>query len=160
MAKAKEAKGTQEESAGVDFSDGEKSESLVINLNEVGDSTFEAIPRGMYNCVVDELSFEHSQRSGNPMWSWRLEVEDGDYAGRKLFFHTVFAGDGLSRTKKTISRVAPELLEGPFNPQEVADNGTLVGRRVKARVDIRPYEGEQRNNVKDLFPPEDGGSFM
>ncbi len=157
---AKANKKESKESAGVDFSDGDSTgEALVVDFSQVGDSTFEAIPRGMYGCVVDELTFEHSQRSGNPMWSWRLEVEDGDYAGRKLFFHTVFAGDGLARTKKTIGRIAPDLLEGPFNPEEVATSGKLVGLRLKARVDIRPYEGEQRNNVKDLFPAEEGGSF-
>lgn len=157
MAKAKK---DEPESAGVDFSDGDDGESLVVDFSTVNDSTFEAIPRGMYNCTVDELTFEHSQRSGNPMWSWRLEVADGDYAGRKLFFHTVFKGDGLPRTKKTIGRVAPELLQGPFDPEQIANDGTLLGRSVKARVDIRPYEGEKRNNVRDLFAAEEGGSFV
>ena len=139
------------------FSDEQNTgEGFLVDFNDVDDSTFEAIPRGQYPCVVDELTFEYSQNSGNPMWSWRLEVEDGEYAGRKLFFHTVFAGNGLPRTKKTISRVAPELLEGPFDPQQIADDGVLLGRRVKARVDVRMYEGSKRNNVKDLFPSEDG----
>ncbi len=157
MAKAKKKDDVVVE--GVDFTEGESTEALVVDFNDVGDSTFEAIPRAMYNCTVDELTFEHSQRSGNPMWSWRLEVEDGDFAGRKLFFHTVFKGDALPRTKKTLSRVKAELLEGPFNPEEIANSGEMIGLRVKARVDIRNYEGEPRNNVKDLFEAGEVDSF-
>jgi len=145
---------------GVDFSEGGEAGGVVIDFNSVEDSTFEAMPRGMYNCVVEELNFEYSQNSGNPMWTWVLAVEDGDYAGRKLFFHTVFAGGGLPRTKKTLSRVRPQLLEGPFNPEEVAAEGSLQGMKVRARVDVRPYQGEQRNNVKDLFEVEGGEGFL
>lgn len=139
---------------GASFSEGE---SVVVDFNDVEDSAFEALPKGMYNCRVDELTYDISQNSGNPMWTWILEVEDGDFAGRKLFFHTVFAGKGLPRTKKVLQRVAPKLLEGPLNPEEVANSGSMIDLRIRARVDIRKYEGEDRNNVRDLFPPEEGG---
>lgn len=141
---------------GVDFSAGEGGE-VTVDLNNVEDSSFEVLPKGMYNCVVDSLEFEYSQNSGNPMWSWVLEVEDGEFAGRKLFFHTVWAGKGLPITKRVISRVCPELLSGPFNPEQVAAEGNIVGRRVKARVAIRKFEGENRNNVRDLFAADEGG---
>lgn len=146
---------------GVDFGESTDSEGLVIDLNDVEDSSFEAIPRDMYVCEVDSLEFGYSQNSGNPMWTWVLAVAGGEYEGRKLFFHTVFAGNGMPRTKKTLSRVAPELLQGPFDPEKVADEGSMIGRKVKARVDIRKYEGEPRNNVRDLFAAEEGdGDFI
>lgn len=131
---------------------------LVIDLNEIEDSSFEAIPRGVYPCIVAALNFEYSQNSGNPMWTWELEVSEGDYAGRKLFFHTVWAGKGLPRTKKIIAELMPELFEGPFNPEEVAGEGRMLGINVRARVDIRMYEGEKRNNVKNLMKAAEGGS--
>jgi len=141
---------------GVDFGDNTDAEGLVVDLNNVEDVTFEALPRGMYTCEVDTLEFTYSQNSGNPMWTWTLAVADGEYEGRKLFFHTVFAGNGLPRTKQVISRVAPELMESAFDPVKVADEGSLIGRKVKARVDVRPYEGQQRNNVRDLFAAAEG----
>lgn len=141
---------------GVNFGEGSEAEGLVVDLNSVEDATFEVLPRAMYLCEVDSLEFTYSQNSGNPMWTWTLAVAEGEFEGRKLFFHTVFAGNGLPRTKQVISRVAPELMEGPFDPQQVADEGTLIGRKVKARVDVRPYEGQQRNNVRDLFAADPG----
>jgi hypothetical protein len=66
--------------------------------------------------------------------------------------------DQRPRLKKILSRIAPELLEAPFNPQTVADQGTLVGKSVTLRVDIKPYQGKPRNNVRDVLPASESGS--
>jgi len=149
------------EDEGVNFDDTTASEGgITIDLNDVEDGGFEAIPKGVYDCVVSELTFEYSQNSGNPMWTWVLEVNDGEHSGNKLFFHTVWAGKGLPLTKKVISEVAPELFESPFDPEQVANEGTLLGRSVRARVDIRMYEGSKRNNVKTLMKAGEGSDFL
>jgi len=162
--KADEAPDNDYEEEGAGFEEGQGSEGqeghLIVDLTDVEEVKYEAIPRANYPVVVNEVVFEYSQAKGNPMWSWQLEVEEGDYAGRRLFFHTTFNEGGLPRTKQVIARVAPELLEGPFDPEEVAMNGDLVGKRATARVDIRPYQGQKRNNVRDLLAPSDEGSFM
>lgn len=152
------AKKKEAESEGMETEGGEGQEGgLTVDLSGVDENAgFELIPRGIYNCVVDDLEFGYSQNSGNPMWTWRVEIEDGDFAGRKLFTHTTFNEGGLPRTKKAIMRVAPELLEGPFDPEEVANDGTMVGKRLRIRVDIRPYQGEKRNNVREILAPESG----
>jgi len=147
---------TVQEGDAVDFS-GEEGEAVVVDLSGVdADAGFEVIPRGIYPVTIAALEFGMSQRSGKPMWTCELEIEDGEYAGRTLYHHISFSEKALPRTKKTISRIAPELLEGPFSPEEVADESTLLGRRARARVDIRRYEGENRNNVRELLEPEDG----
>lgn len=134
--------------------------SSMVDFSDTDDPAgFELMPRAMYPCVIEELEFTYSEKSGNPMWSWVLEVEEGEFAGRKLFYYTVFEGKGKPFTKKTLSRVAPELLEAPFDPQQVADDGTLLGRRVRARVGTKRYQGETRNDVKDLFEGE-GQEFV
>lgn len=159
MAKAAKKK----KSSGVDFEGGvgqDEEGGLVVDLSGVDEQgNFEAMPRGTYNCSVLNLTFDYSQRSGNPMWTWELEVDDGDYAGRHLFHHTTFNEKGLPRTKRTIGRVAPELLEGPFNPETVALEGTMLGKKCRARVDVKPYEGQMRNNVRDILAPDDGDGF-
>lgn len=132
----------------------------LVDFNDTEDGDFELMPRAMYNCIVEELEYTRSEKSENAMWAWVLEVEDGEFAGRKLFFYTVFEGKGKPRTKKILSRVAPELLESPFDPQQIADDGILLGRRVRARVGTNRYEGEMRNNVKDLFEAEDSDGFV
>lgn len=94
------------------------------------------------------------------MWTLTLEVADGEYAGRKLFTHFVFAGKGLPITKRNISRIAPELLEGPFDPTDPEVQSQMEGKALRAKVTVRKYEGEDRNNVNGLFPPTEDGGFM
>lgn len=140
-------------------------DDIVVDMGGVDEnaSSFEALPRGMYNAVVDSVEYTKS-KSGNFMWSWQFQIEDGEYAGRKLFYHSVFMEKTMPRVKKDILRVAPEILQGPFKPKQVADEGLLLGKRVKLQVDIRMYEGEKRNNVKQLLAPaaegEGGGNFF
>ncbi len=162
MAKAKPAEAAEaaEETEGMETEGGESGQEggLVVDLRDTDENAgYELLPRAVYACVIDELEFGYSQSSGNPMWTWRVEVEDGDFAGRKLFTHTTFNEGGLPRTKKAIMRVAPELLEGPFDPEEVAASGVMVGKRLRVRVDIKPYQGEKRNNVREILAPAGGG---
>ena len=145
----------------------EDGEGLVVDLANTGEGGFVALPRGIYACTVAQLDYGKSQRSGNWMWTWQFEVEDGEAKGRKLFYHTVFNEGGMPRVKRTLSRIKAEggfeqsLLSGPFNPKTVAEEGRLLGARCRVRVDIRNYEGQKRNDVKDVLAPmaDAGGGF-
>jgi hypothetical protein len=132
-------------------------DGFAVDFTNVGDqSGFEAVPRGVYNAVVDDCTYSLSQASNNPMWTWKFEIEDGDHKGRKLFFHSVFAASSMPRTKKTLGILFPEGLAQQFKPKQVAESGVLLGRRCQIRVDIKPYQGEMRNNVRDVLPPKAG----
>ena len=147
MAKAK----AKDEDEGVNIDDDSQEGGCVVDFSNVDDvGEFEAIPRGKYPCVVDSLEFDYSQSKGNPMWTWTLEIEDGEFAGRKLFFHTTFHDKGLPFAKKTLAAVAPQYLESSFDAEAVADSGDLVGIRVTAEVTQKKYEGRMRNNVRGL----------
>ncbi len=135
--------------AAVDFSEGD---SLSVNLAEVEDTAFEALPKGTYPCTIAECEFTFSQAKGNPMWTLQLEVSEGEFAGRKLYNHLVWAGAGLGITKQNIGRIAPELLEGPFDCDDEEVIASMLGRQVTAKVTQRMYEGSMRNNVTGLFP--------
>lgn len=126
-------------------------EDLVVDLSNAEDG-FELMPRATYNCIVSDLEYGYSQ-ANNPMWTWKLEVEDGEYSGRKLPYYTTFSDKAIGMAKQTIGRVAPDLAGKPFNPSEIADSGVLIGVRCRAKVIISRYEGEKRNNVRMLMPP-------
>ncbi len=140
----------------VDFSQGD---SLMVDLNQVEDVSFEALPRGIYPCVIAECEFSYSQSAGNPMWTLVMEVSDGEYTGRKLFSHLVFAGKGLPITKRQLSRIAPELFDAPFNPEDDDTIASMLGKNINVKTAPRKYDGEMRDNVRDLFPPSEDGGF-
>ena len=138
----------------VDFSEGD---NLVVDFNAVEDTAFEALPKAMYPCTIAECEFGYSQSKGTPMWTLQLEVSEGEYAGRKLFNHLVFAGAGLGITKQNLTRIRPDLMESPMDPKDEETIASMLGLAVKAKVTVRKYEGEDRNNVQGLFPGEGDG---
>ena len=142
--------------AAVDFSEGD---SLMVDLNEVEDVSFEALPKGIYPCVIAECDFSYSQSAGNPMWTFVMEVSEGDYTGRKLFSHLVFAGAGLPITKRQLSRIAPELFDAPFNPEDDDTITSMVGKNINVKTQPRKHEGVMRDNVRDLFPASEDAGF-
>jgi hypothetical protein len=155
------------EAAGVDTGmETEDGEGLTVDLSNTSEKgNFEVVPRGIYPMMVSQLDFGRSQRSNNPMWTWIFEVEEGnEYAGRKFFYHTVFNEGGMPRVKRTLARIKDEtgyaqtLLSTRFNPEAVANEGKLLGARCRVRVDIRVYNGEKRNDVKDVLPPQEGAA--
>lgn len=135
--------------------------SVMVDLTNVEEAGgFEVIPRGTYDCVIEDCTYSLSQNSGKPMWTIKLSIVSGDYEGRKLFTHQSFSEKALPMTKRTLAQIAPEFLSGPFSPEDEAHK--MQGRRVRAKVKIEPYQGEPRNRVQDLLPPADGagGAFF
>jgi hypothetical protein len=144
------------EEEAVDFSEGD---SLVVDFDNVEETVFEALPRGIYPCTIAECEFTYSQSGGNPMWTLQLEVSEGEYAGRILYSHLVFAGKGLGFTKRQLNRIAPDLIAKPFDVQDVEVISQMLGRNLKAKVTTRMYEEQLTNNVRDLLAA-DGDSFV
>ena len=147
-----------DEVEGIDEEDGAEGDDPVINLEEVEESgEYTPMPRGTYNCEVANVEYGFSQSSGNPMWTVTLDVMDDGYEGRKLFTHLVWAGKGLPRTKQACAQIFHEQIPdlSQVRPRALAESGELVGVRCRARVNIRLYEGQKRNNVQNLMAPSD-----
>ncbi len=138
----------------VDFSEGE---SLVVDMSGVDEAQeFEAIPAAMYTCQIIENEFGYSNEKGTPMWTLVLEVNEGEYAGRRLWNHWVMAGKGLPFTKKDIAQIAPELLE-PFDASDPEIVASILGRDCRAKVTLGRYQGSPSNNVRGLYAVAEGG---
>lgn len=153
---------TFEEGSGMSTED---SGGMSVDLSGTDENAqVEAMPRGIYPVVLDQLDYGQSQRSGNNMWTWIWEVSDGEYAGRKLWLHTTFTEAGLPRVKRTLARIKTDdgyeaqLLTSRFNPENVANEGRLLGARCRLRVDIRVYQGRKTNNVRDVLAVTGEGS--
>ena len=144
------------EEEAVDF---EQGDSLVVDMSGVEEASFEAIPAGRYPCQIVECEFGYSKAKGTPMWTMQIEISDGEHAGRKLFVHWVWGGKGLGFTKKDLAQVAPELIESPFDVQDVDIISSMLGKDVIAKVTLGLYEGEKNNSVRGLFAAGDGGGF-
>lgn len=137
-----------EEYASAVFEDGG---SLVIDLGNIEESKFEAIPKGIYNAEVDQVDYQLSKNSGAPMFQFVFTIEGGEYAGRKLFFYTSFSPKALSGTKTALLRIDPLIFNGPFKPQEIAETGALLGKKVRIKVVPDEYNGEVRARIQTIL---------
>ena len=139
-------------------------EGMVFNLNEVEEqSSFEVLPKGTYNAIVEEFEYTTSQSSGSPMIKCVYSIIDGEYADRKIFDYYVLTGEGakyaLPRLKQLITRVVPEEDSTSFNPVKFADSGVIINRQCRITLGIQTqkkgeYKGEKRNNVREILAAE------
>jgi hypothetical protein len=157
-----EVRGQFEEGQGLSTEDGD---GFSFDMDDVeADKGFEPLPQGVYSCTIEELEYRISA-AGKPMWAAKLAVVGGpgsmnyEEMNRKLFWNQSWAPTMLSRGKATLQKIAPELTKGSFNPKKCADEGILLGRPLRAKVAIKVYNGEKRNEVKDVLAPTlDGAS--
>ena len=110
---------------------------LVVDLSNIQEAKFEAIPKGIYDGEIDTVEFGMSQNSNAPMLTLQIAITNNEaYNGRKLYTYWSFSAKALPFTKAAINRVAPELTTGAFDPQKVADQGLLIGKPCRIRVAI------------------------
>ena len=141
---------------------------MVFDLSGVEENkSFEVIPKGTYDAVVDELDFGES-KAGNPMVTVKYALTSPEYENRVIFDYWVLQGKGsefgLAKLKKFLTRVVPETDLSSFNPQTFADEGAAVGKECRLSLGIQTqkqgeYKGEKRNTVKDVLAPE-SNSFI
>ena len=142
-----------------DDEDDEDGDDDVLNLAEADedDGEFEVLPRGKYLCTIDETEYSTSKAKGTPMITIRLEVTDGDYTGRKLWYRTFFTAKTIGRLKRDLriltGKVPKTLSKEGF--RKLADSGDMLGNEVLADVKIRTYEGDKRNEVRRIMSAED-----
>lgn len=89
--------------------------------------SFVSIPEGRYLCRVAEVR-EGLSRDGSARWNMRLEVAEGDYAGRTAGW------DGLTWSERGLPRVKRFLEVLGLDTRGVVDveSSDLVGRQVVA----------------------------
>lgn len=130
--------------------------NVVVDLTGVAEAKFELIPKGIYMFEIDSCEYKISANSQAPMWETWMRITEGDYVGRKLPYYFSFSAKALPFTKAALMKVAPEILGNAFAPQRIADEGTMLGKPVRARVGIKEYQGEDRSNITQILSLDAG----
>jgi hypothetical protein len=128
------------------------------------DSGYPILPKGTYDAIIDGCDYQISKSSGNPMWkiTHLITGPDPDIASKnlKMFSYVVFKSDGMGRVKTFLVRVgAGDLATASFNPKTIADDGTLVGKAHRVKLDIRKSEEYgDGNEVKGVLASAGAGA--
>lgn len=135
--------------------------SVRINFAEV-ESSFEPLPEGHYECVIETVEVRQSKSSDNDYLNWEMKVLDDEYEGRRLWMITSLSEKALFRLKDTF--LALEAIEEDdeidlewdddvdITPQEgpVLTNPDVIGLPCTAIVTNEMYDGRERNRVNEL----------
>lgn len=132
---------------------------LKLDFSEI--ESFEAMDKGEYLCVVDEVEHRDSDTYGKEYDSleWRLTVtEDGPYKGRKLWFYTSFSPKALWRMKQVFENLG--FADNEIDVEVDEDTNLIIepqltGMPVMAVVVQGSYEGRVTNSVDTLLSPDD-----
>jgi len=143
---------TMIERPGEDETIADGDESSMVDLSEAGEFKFEALPKGDYNVIVDSCDYGLSQSSQQPMWTVILEVEDGEYAKRKVYTHLSFSPKALPGTNSALKILKPDLFSKKFDAKKVAEDGDMLGQRARVRLGIEKYQDQLQNRVKRWMP--------
>lgn len=134
---------------------------LTINFAEI-ESSFEPLPEGRYECIVDHVEVRESKSSDNPYLNWELIVQDEEYEDRRLWMITSLSEKALFRLKDVFLALGvieeDEEVEVEWDdavditPQEGPQliNPDVAGLACTAIVTNEVYDGRERNRVNEL----------
>lgn len=153
------AKGKEKETQGVLDETGEGF-TWDMSSTEAEDG-YPVLPKGNYAAVVDDVEYQISKNSGNPMWKVAFLITEPEHAEKnlKVFNYQVFKPEQMGRVKAFLENTGhAELATADFNPKTIADDKVLVGSEVTLKLDIRiSEEYGNSNEVKRVMKAGTGG---
>lgn len=118
---------------------------MKANFDFTDVSTFETIPQGKYTCFLFDVD-ERTTKKGDDMYVLILKIAEGDHKGRQLFYNLPVMRQTMWKIKESIEAFGVTLPEGIAE----IDFDDLLGKKVKAVVIHREWEGKVRENVASL----------
>lgn len=120
-----------------------------IDVKEV----FDVLPLGYYDLIIEGVKPMRS-KSGYPMVNVTFKVvDDGQYAGRKVFHYVTFLPakdeNGDPRKGAGIALFFLACIGEPHEPTKLKiEPFNWIGRTCRARIVIETWKGKERNKIK------------
>jgi hypothetical protein len=157
MAKADTATEERPQTQGILDSDGE---GFTFDMeSQQADEGFPVADAGIYDLSVDAVNYKISNSSGHPMWEMRFVVTgpNPEIAEKKIGvrYYQSFKPEQMGRAKALVQKLG----RNDLLTKQIADDATLVGISVRARLGVRddPQYGKS-NEIKAFLPSDAGGA--
>ncbi|MFA5526388.1 MAG: DUF669 domain-containing protein [Acholeplasmataceae bacterium] len=125
---------------------------MKLNLGDVSTSP-QPIGPGYFTVEVSTCEPKLGKQKGTPYLSWELTVVEEQYAGRKLFFNTGLTERSVWTLKRALEALGFErdsIESDELDVEEVVSS--VIGMQAIAEVELREYNGTERDNVTKLLP--------
>lgn len=125
---------------------------LIKDAGETG--SYEPLPDGDFDLLVVEATATTSQ-SGKTMFKLKAQVEGGPYNKRLVWDNLVVTPDSpaaLGMLFKKFHAMGIGRNYFDTNPTNAQIEATLTGRRFRAQIGSRLYNGAKKNEIRNYFP--------
>ena len=115
--------------------------------DKVPDSESWIVPAGEYLCEVTDVETSQTQY-GDEMWSLKLTVKQGEFAGKWFFDRLIFSEKGVSRVKLVCGKFGIELKgQMDLEPEHLLNRCALVTTDIDTYEHMESGQMRKRNNV-------------
>jgi hypothetical protein len=114
---------------------------------------FEPLPDGEYEFLVIESRFQFS-RNGKKMWVITGEVQDGPYQRRRVWNNIVLSDDNPDAMRFFFDNMKKMGISKDFfrgHPSNSEVEKALLGRRFRATIGKRVWEGKTSNEIRKFY---------
>lgn len=123
-------------------------------LEQAGDAvpdSFDPLPEGDYDLEVIEATHSMTKKTpSNNMWTVQSKVVGGQFNNRRIWDRVVLTTDNQKALPFFFQKMGAMGLNREFfasKPTNEAITGALKGRRFRARIIQKPYQGEMKNEI-------------
>jgi hypothetical protein len=117
-------------------------------------SSYEPLPDGDYDLSVAEATAKVTQ-SGKTMFSIKAQVESGAFAKRLVWDNLTISPENSTALGIFFRKMASLGLGREYfdtNPTNAQIESAMVGRRFRAQIGTKIYQGNKRNELKNYYP--------
>jgi hypothetical protein len=123
-----------------------------------GEAGFDPVPAAVYDVAVEKAEAKQSN-SGKDMIAVTFKITAGPYTGKPVFTQFVLSPDNPTALNFFFRHLAALGITKEFfttNPRMDQIAVALVNRPGRVKVSIKEYNGLDRNQVDQVFPPPPG----
>lgn len=131
-----------------------QSKKRIVSVDFTDVETRVVVPAGEYPIEVTEVVQKTSESSGNDYLNWVMEVTEGKFKGKKLYYITSLVPEALWNLRGLLEALG---IEVPSSPMDL-DLDDLAGRTGIAVVEEETYKGKPQSRVVDIYTEGEEGA--
>ena len=126
---------------------------LNFNAAEIATDNYEVIPPGLYEAIITESEMQANKAGTGAYLKLTFTITSGSCKGRLLWDRL-----NLNNPSAKAVEIARQQLANicrAVNVLSPRDSTQLHNLPLRIKVIIRDYNGEEKNEIKGYYPPED-----
>lgn len=130
-------------------------QKVKVDFSGVGEAkAFDTIVPGIYNVRVESIDILKAEGKEFPYLKWTLVITSPQCKGLHLYHNTSLAPHALFNLRDTLTALGMQIPKSAVT----IDIDKFIGLGFTVETNMRPYNGEDKPNVKKVMPLNAGAN--